>query len=132
ALMTRFSAAPSELARSAWISCSMAAVPASGRTVRIRSSESRSDKGLVRGAGLEGEGMERPTHVALQGGINALVLLYPRLAAELLRYDGGGIVVTVPRKVADADLCIVQSSLDPAFDLAGIHGHGSCSSIRAG
>ncbi|MNT85005.1 hypothetical protein D3C72_2251150 [compost metagenome] len=67
--------------------------------------------------------MKGPAHVALQRVIDQLVLLHAGLAAELLGFHRGGPVVAVPGQVANLDIGIRESRLDPALDFAGIHGH---------
>jgi hypothetical protein len=51
----------------------------------------------------QGEGVEHAAHLALQGGIDHLVLLHAALALESLGDDGGGIVIAIAGEVADLD-----------------------------
>src|SRR6266581_4627621 len=60
---------------------------------------------------LQGKGVQRTPHLALQGVVNKLVLLNPRFTAKALRQHGGGIMVAIASEVPDRDLGIGNTGL---------------------
>jgi hypothetical protein len=64
---------------------------------------------------LQGKGVQRTPHLALQSVVNKLVLLNPRFATEALRQHGSGIVVAIAREVPNRDLGIGNAVLDELF-----------------
>src|SRR4249920_132783 len=77
----------------------------------------------LRRAGLQGERVQLTAHFGLERRIDELVLLHPRLAAEGLGDHGGGIVIAVPRQIADGDLSVRDVIPDPPLDLVRAHRH---------
>ena len=67
--------------------------------------------------------MEHTAHAALQGLIDHLVLLHPRLALEGRRDHPRRIVIAVTGEVFDQHLGIRQGVLDQALDLVLVHRH---------
>src|SRR5262245_29586400 len=78
---------------------------------------------MFRDGGGQRQGVQRAAHVPLQGVVDHLVLLHPRLARELPGHDAGGVMVTVAGKVGDGDLGIGEAGLDEPLDLLRVHGH---------
>ena len=62
-------------------------------------------------------------HLGLEGIVDDLVLLDPRLAAEYFRDHGCGIMIAVAGEVLDADLGVGETLLDHPRDVFGGHSH---------
>src|SRR5215510_12530889 len=67
--------------------------------------------------------MKLAAHLGLEGFVDDLMLLHPRLAAKALGQHGGGIVVAIAGQIADRHLGIRYARLDEPLDIAGSHGH---------
>src|SRR5262245_7593989 len=76
-----------------------------------------------RHAGLQRERVQDAAHLALQRGVDQLMLLHARLAAKARRDDGRGVMVAVAGEVADRHLGVRDARLDQALNLAGVHRH---------
>ena len=50
--------------------------------------------------------MQHAAHIALERGINHLVLLHARLALEGGGFDGGGVVVAIACEILNLDRCV--------------------------
>src|ERR1700733_5953409 len=68
--------------------------------------------------------MELAAHFALERLVDDLVLLHPRLAAERLGNDGGGVMVAVAGEIADRHLGVRKPRPDQPLDVVRCHGHG--------
>src|SRR6202165_2193627 len=82
----------------------------------------------LRDPGLERQRVERAAHLPLQGLVDQLMLLHPRLAAEGFGDHGGGIMIAVAGEVANGDLGVRDAALDQPLDLARVHRHGAARS----
>src|SRR5436190_10452688 len=79
---------------------------------------------------LQRQGVQRATHLALQGLVNDLMLLNPGLAAEGFRDHGRGIMIAIAGQVADGHLRIRDTALDQPLDVSGVHWHRKRSPFR--
>ena len=82
--------------------------------MRVQGAPVASANSRVRGR--QRERMQLAAHVALQRGIDDLVLLHPRLALERRGHDGRGVVIAVAGEIADLDLRVGQGSPDQPLD----------------
>src|SRR5258706_4340869 len=73
--------------------------------------------------GLQRQGVKLFAHPALQGLIDHLMLLDARLAREARRNDGCRIVIAIAAQILDRHVCVRDSLLDQALDLARVHRH---------
>ena len=67
--------------------------------------------------------MQLPAHAPAQGGVDELVLSHPAEAAKGGGNDPRGIVVAIPRKVANLYFGVGESELQGGFQLGKRHGH---------
>src|SRR6266581_6965451 len=73
-------------------------------------------KSRLRHAGLQRQRVQGPTHLPLEGLVDQLVLLHPRLAAKRLGDHGGGVMVAVAGEIADGHRGVRDAGLDQALD----------------
>src|SRR3569832_1523606 len=69
------------------------------------------------------QGVQHTAHVALESGIDHLVLLHPALALEGARRHNRGPVVIVTRKVGHRHVGVGKRLLDHPLDLVALHAH---------
>src|SRR5436190_246966 len=96
--------------------------PALRRTVPLSRTRERKASGWR--AGFEGQGVEFAAHLALQRGVDELVLAHARQAGERRRDDAGLVVVAVAGEVLDLDRGVGEALAQDGFEVGLGHRHG--------
>src|ERR1700689_4996036 len=91
---------------------------------RSLSAEAQSVRSWLGCAGLQRQRVQFAAHFALERRVNDLVLLDARFAAKRLGNDRGGIMVAIPREVADGHFRVGNAGPDQPLYVARSHRHG--------